>query len=233
MSRHYIENITCPNCQKESDFLIWDSINTSLDPDMKDKVRTGEAFQWNCPFCDAKANVEYATLYHQMEDLVMIYYVPGDGDKTDIIELMQGRHKNEDGKYVEMDIKIDEGYMKRVVETKNQFREKLLILDQGLDDRIIELMKIFLTAHLEDKEEIEISEILLDKFEDDSIGFTIRTLDKRWAYINFQEDIYEFFKRKFDTVMEEEKDTVVIDAAWAIRVMDRLEDNEESIDFED
>lgn len=229
MSRHHIEKITCPNCKKESDFLLWDSINTSLNPDMKEKVRTGEAFRWNCPFCDAKANIEYATLYHQMEDLVMIYYVPGEGDKTETIELMQGRHKNEDGEYVEMNIKIDEGYMKRVVETKEQFREKLLILDTGLDDRIIELMKAFLTSHLRYKENVEIEKILFDQYEneDDPLGFTIHRMDDTWAYIRFQEDLYEFFKKKFTAVAEYEKDTVVIDSNWAVGILDRLEAQEE------
>lgn len=227
MSRHHIEKITCPNCQNESDFLVWDSINTSLDPDMKEKVRTGEAFLWNCPFCETKANVEYATLYHQMEDLVMIYYVPGDSDKTETIELMQGRHKNEDGEYVEIDLKIDEDYMKRVVETKEEFREKLLILDNGLDDRIIELMKVFITSHLKHKENIEIDEILLDQYEDDSLGFTIHQIDERWGRVSFQENLYEFFKKKFNVVAEYEKETVVVDSDWAVGILDRLEAQEE------
>ena len=48
MSKHHVEKITCPHCHKESDFILWDSINTSLDPEMKAKVRSGEAFKWVC-----------------------------------------------------------------------------------------------------------------------------------------------------------------------------------------
>lgn len=64
MSSHHIKKIICPNCKTESDFLLWDSINTSLDPEMKEKVRNGEAFKWKCPFCGNEAMVEYTTLYH-------------------------------------------------------------------------------------------------------------------------------------------------------------------------
>ena len=49
MSKHHMGIITCPKCGKESDFMILDSINTTLDPEMKDKVRTGEAFIFQCP----------------------------------------------------------------------------------------------------------------------------------------------------------------------------------------
>ncbi len=38
MSRHHIEKVTCPSCHHEGDFEVWDSINTALDPEMKEKV---------------------------------------------------------------------------------------------------------------------------------------------------------------------------------------------------
>ena len=38
MSRYHIEKVTCPSCHHEGDFELWDSINTALDPEMKEKV---------------------------------------------------------------------------------------------------------------------------------------------------------------------------------------------------
>ena len=38
MSKHHIEKVTCPSCHHEGDFEVWDSINTVLDPEMKEKV---------------------------------------------------------------------------------------------------------------------------------------------------------------------------------------------------
>lgn len=51
MSKHMKEQITCPECGKKSDFLIWESINTTLDPEMKQAVRDGSAFMFKCPHC--------------------------------------------------------------------------------------------------------------------------------------------------------------------------------------
>lgn len=73
MSKHHIEHITCPKCGNPSDFLLWESVNTVLDPDMKARVRSGDAFQFTCLHCGHRANVDYAMLYHQMEDHVMVY----------------------------------------------------------------------------------------------------------------------------------------------------------------
>lgn len=224
MSKHHVEKIICPHCHTESDFILWDSINTSLDPEMKAKVRSGEAFKWVCISCGYEANVEYATLYHQMEDLVMIYYVPGEGDKTETIELMKGKHKNADGEFVEMDMKIDEGYYKRVVDTRNQFREKLVLLDEALDDRIIELMKLFMIAQIKDNDDdLEIEEMLFDRLEDGTRCFDIHLKDGRWAHTDFSQNLYEHLEQKFEKILEEEKDEVVINLEWALSLMERQE----------
>lgn len=38
MSKHHKEEIVCPECQHKGNFEIWDSINTVLNPEMKEKV---------------------------------------------------------------------------------------------------------------------------------------------------------------------------------------------------
>lgn len=51
--------------------MIWESINTMLDSEMKDKVRTGEAFELHCPECWNVCNVNYVFLYRQMEEYIL------------------------------------------------------------------------------------------------------------------------------------------------------------------
>ena len=49
MSKHHIEKVTCPSCHHEGDFEVWDSINTVLDPAMKEKVLNQSIFLYTCP----------------------------------------------------------------------------------------------------------------------------------------------------------------------------------------
>ena len=51
MSRIINEKFTCTNCHVESDFKMYKSVNVSLDPELKDKVISGEIFKWTCPNC--------------------------------------------------------------------------------------------------------------------------------------------------------------------------------------
>ena len=75
MSKHHIEKVTCPSCHHEGDFELWDSINTALNPEMKEKVLNQSIFLYTCPSCGETFRLNYPTLYHQMEDLIMIYLV--------------------------------------------------------------------------------------------------------------------------------------------------------------
>ena len=66
MSKHHIEKVTCPSCHHEGDFEVWDSINTVLDPAMKEKVLNQSIFLYTCPSCGKTFRLDYATLYHQI-----------------------------------------------------------------------------------------------------------------------------------------------------------------------
>lgn len=209
MSKHHTEKITCPQCSKESDFIVWDSINTVLDPDMKEKVRSGEAFHWKCPFCQNEAAVEYACLYHQMDDHIMIYYVPGDA--SDAIEFMQS-----DDAFILSTMKE---YTKRVVKTRNQFREKLLILDASLDDRVIELMKPFMISMLHDNEpDLHVQEIRFAVQQDGTYCFAVHTEQNGWGHTEFHQGLYDHIAQSFHEKLKAHED-IVVDFDWAMSVI--------------
>ena len=73
MSESHIEKITCDRCGKETEFTVYDTISTDDSPEMKEKVREGNLFDWECPECGARATLIYPMLYHQPEDRLMIY----------------------------------------------------------------------------------------------------------------------------------------------------------------
>lgn len=206
MSKHSIETITCPQCGEKSDFMIWESINTQIDPEMKNKVRTGEAFLWKCPNCGCEASIEYSCLYHQMEDSIMIYYVPNNAEEA--IKMFSEMQEN---KADFLGMEFGDNYTFRVVKTKNQLKEKLNILDAKLDDRIIEIMKPFLISQLD--KNIHIKEMLFD-IQDDEYCFAVNTEDG-WGQVGFYQELYDKLVQQFDPILINDK-SVVIDFKWAM-----------------
>ena len=62
MSSKEVQRIRCPKCGAEHDFAIWTRINTELDPDLDQKVRSGELFRTVCPSCGQQIDVVYPCL---------------------------------------------------------------------------------------------------------------------------------------------------------------------------
>ena len=66
--------ITCPDCNTEGEYTVWDSVNVDLDPELKSKVMDGSLFTWVCPKCKKSFNAPYSFLYHDMAHNFMVYF---------------------------------------------------------------------------------------------------------------------------------------------------------------
>ncbi len=212
MSLARTEKIKCPGCGKEHDFTVWDSVNTTLDPEMKAKARSGEMFRFVCPDCGAVTNVFYQCLYHQMEDQVMIYFVPN-GPVDEAVNMFR---KTDD----QMMAAVAAAYKKRVVTQPNDFMEKLKILDAKLDDRTIEVMKLIIGVVLQQKQpDQEVQEIRFE-LQESGKSFVLRLKGGKWAGLPFDEDFYARMAEDYKEIFAADEN-VIIDQAWAMECLQK------------
>ena len=156
-----LETITCPHCGQEGSFARWHSVNTQTEPELKDKVRNGEAFQFHCGHCGKDSYFDYGFLYHQMEDSLMIFYAQTEDEYKEALSacLAMRRCDSGDEKADALMKKIYQHYLFRIVFSHDQFMEKLITFDAGLDDRLTELMKAIYCAHIvKDRPDLDIME---------------------------------------------------------------------------
>ena len=135
MSKSHIAEITCPKCNCKGEFEVWDSINADLHPDLRDKLFSNDLFMYKCPICGAHIEICYGTLYHDMTHKFMLFF---------------DYEKSEDFDYSPLQMPEGlgmEGYTFRVVFGLSHLKEKIVILEQGLDDLVIEHMK-YMTSHV-------------------------------------------------------------------------------------
>ncbi|MFQ7727123.1 MAG: CpXC domain-containing protein, partial [Ruthenibacterium lactatiformans] len=59
MSLRRKKTVACPKCNKESDYLFWESLNGDLDPEAKTQLIDGTFFQFKCPHCGHECKVDY------------------------------------------------------------------------------------------------------------------------------------------------------------------------------
>ena len=119
----------CTKCGQQQKITVYRSINISENPELKDKVRNGSLFLWECPHCGQMNLAKYETLYHDPEAKLMVWLIPsGEISETQ----MQA---------ITMHTKAMGGYTLRRVNDMGSLMEKVLINDAGLDDVVIEMVK--------------------------------------------------------------------------------------------
>lgn len=144
MSKIETKKFTCPKCHKESDFIMYESVNVSLDPSLREKVLTGELFQWTCPECGETFTVMYDFLYHDMKKQFMIYFSPNgcesiNSQTNEMLEKFKGMR----------------GSTYRSTDDFNRLKEKIFILENDLNDIAIEFGKVLIKFDKESKVPVE------------------------------------------------------------------------------
>lgn len=214
MSQRREISLTCPKCGREPPFIIWNSINTTLDPDMKEAVKDRSAFRFVCPDCGADTYVDYDLLYHQMEDRIMIHYARLDESAAEIYQMLT----KDDPEDMVQDM-LRNHYLIRIVRSQNQLREKIAIFDAGLDDRIIEIYKIFILHTVQEKDpDSKDIEILYYKEPTEGQDFIQIIADgKTYGVVELKKSTYdELYDEYRDRLPDIRKDGPYIDRSWAL-----------------
>ena len=119
----------CSKCGQQHKVTVYKSINISDSPELKDKVRDGSLFLWECTHCGQMNLARYETLYHDPSRKLMVWLIPsGEISETQ----MQA---------ITMHTKAMGGYTLRRVNDMGSLMEKVLICDAGLDDVVVEMCK--------------------------------------------------------------------------------------------
>lgn len=119
----------CSRCGERSEITIYKSINTSENPELKEKLRDGSLFIWECPHCRQANLARYETLYHDPEKKVMIWLMPS-GELPESQMKAIANHTRAMG-----------DYRLRMVKDVGELMEKILIFDAGLSDLAVEMCK--------------------------------------------------------------------------------------------
>lgn len=93
MTKMIVQKLACPNCGEERDTEVWDSINVSINPELREKLFKTEINVFNCEKCSCEAFVNSPLLYNDMARKFCVQFYPGDLVEEDTFM----EHFNRDG----------------------------------------------------------------------------------------------------------------------------------------
>ena len=133
--------VKCSKCGAEIDVTVFESVNTDFAADITEQITSGDLFNAKCGKCGFVSHLEYDVLYHDVKHGAMIWVLhdtaPEYSDR--VAELRNSANIL--------------GYKTtRIVNNMNELRQKVACLENGRDDRIIELCKVFIAYNLLSKQ---------------------------------------------------------------------------------
>ena len=220
MSEITKQTIACPKCGKMIQIDVWDSIDIPYDIEQKEKVLKNTFFKATCEDCKISFPIAYKCLYNDMEQKFLIWLAPRleEEEKAEVAEY-NAKLKTDNRLRL-----AQGGYTYRIVRNDNELREKVLIFDEGLDDRYIETMKLVYVPAFK-KNIAKDSKILGLYFDKKSSGEGYQWVlifdNKKPVIADINMDIYEDMKDKLHDLVEEKtgEGFIQISAPWAMDIM--------------
>ena len=213
MSYKTTDMIRCPKCQNSNNVTIWGIVNRDVNTVTTNKIMNGTFFEHKCPTCGAVYQITYPTLYEDNTHKAIICFEQTDVGLSEATSAVLERRKK---------LSSDQhDYQIRIVSTPNAFREKARIFDKGLDDKIIEIMKIVLLEKLHQEHDTNGINEVLCWVEDDGT-FSMEMFGKKYGKVTVNQDFYNYISEKCSVfINEQDFDDVLIDLDWAINFLEK------------
>ena len=204
------KSVKCCDCGHNNNISVWQSLNTQRNPEAKRELLNGKLFEFKCANCGKVNNFCNQILYHDVNNKVMIYLALTKEEINDARSVFDSQKGIQN---------IAGDYKFRIVFSANELREKAIIFENNMDDRIVEIVKlIYIQQAMEQYPDLKYDEVLLytqnDKYHLQIIGNHFIEAEMDASHYN---DIKEYLSDDLSN-----DDNYIVDEQWAINVFGHL-----------
>lgn len=208
-------NVACPQCSKESTFSLWRNVDSMRDPMLKQQIIEGTLFDFKCPYCEYSTALLYDLLFIMSDRGVMLHFISDEARAAKAPAMIEA----EEAGLPEGDPQMLKQYIHRIVPDILTLREKALIFEADLDDRVIELMKVIYVGQFEAEKKLEVKHIFFDVNKEGKPQFELYGESALLAIAVFDKGLYTSLqhspKRKLKPIRNERN--YFVNKEWAVR----------------
>ena len=201
MSQKRKHEIACPLCGQEQSVELWDSINVDSEPELREALLLNRINRVECVGCRKSFRVDKPLIYRDREQDIFIHFDPLVGGRTlpDVEKSFQAAMA-ELNRLLPKDVLPPEAQL--VVEW-SELVERIFLLEEGLDARLVEHVKYMMFQQNADKLPADKKNLLFDAQDstDEQLCFVVQDVatKKLEAVLNFSRADYEALVNVFDS----------------------------------
>lgn len=138
MSTQKTYSINCPQCGHQQPVDLYDSINVSQQPELKQALFENRLNRVVCEDCDANFRIDKPLLYHDPDRNIVIHWMPDRGVTRD--EILDEFDRSME----ELRGALPEGMEHprvRLVFERVELVELIFMIEAGMDERVVEYVK--------------------------------------------------------------------------------------------
>lgn len=201
----------CDSCHTRNEFEVTEYVNAEKNPSLKEKLCEGKLFLQTCPRCNHENIVVSPLLYFDPEHQFIVELVPAGDTKTG---------KRLENIFLDQTVRENPGsYRKRVVHEPNDLLEKIAVTDAGLDDRVIEIMKLSAAVTILDRQNITVSDMYFSPSEK-GLEFDVLVKHEFYGTLPFQQKLYDNIRDTYLPLLNRhEASATLVDMDWAMEVI--------------
>lgn len=215
-----MQKFVCPKCGKELELEMMRNMEIPYDNDMKEKFMANDYFTMHCKNCNTVLPIGYRSNYNDLEKRYLLWLLSKnkEADEKEVAAYNE-KLKTDDALRLARN-----GYRFRLVSNSNDLREKILIFDADLDDRVIELMKLAYVPTIRKQvgTDTRIVGFYFDWRIDGQGGQWLIIFDNRKPMVaKFEMSMYEDIQKKWQEALDAHtgEGLIMIDPKWAVEVM--------------
>ena len=196
------ELMTCPRCGERKQMKRYQVINATQKPKMKDKILKNQIYYFECDNCHLEAPLTYPSVYIDSKKKLALLLTP---------------EMEEESEKLTVEVGDLPGYKKRLVDNINDFKEKIMIAENRLDDRVMELVKIEYIRQLEKEMKDDTLMNILFDYKGPEMYLMVFFEKKGIGRIPLNHEFYRSIEARYASVLAgaKEKGFEKVDLEWA------------------
>ena len=201
MSNKRQHEIACPFCGREQVVELWDVLNVDAEPALREQLLSNRINRVLCPGCQKSFRVEKQIVYHHRAQDIYIHCDPLTGGR-DLAAAEQAFRAALDQLRQLLPPDVPPPDVHLVVEW-SELVERIFLLEEGLDARLVEHIKYLMYRQNSDKLPAEKKNLLFDAQDstDAQLCFVVQDRETRKleSVLNFTRADYEALVNVFDS----------------------------------